>query len=270
MATLPADIPFSRWLDYLFGREVGPSGFRESDDWWNEQENPGLAVGCLTRLFEDLDALPERYPHDQLDRGFWFLLGESGHLRPLLAAPVPWPERRRGLLAIGRLFERLFAPHCANYLGHLDRGPDLPIVRPARRLAVHRHHLPARAAECPIVARLAGDRAHPLQETPPQLVRIEQPEHPPNVSCDGIPFGSARNVRSRLLRFPERRHRHPVVRPADHRARRDRQDVHQQAVLTLLGPRILQRRSMLADARRRQRHHRVLQRRRAAPDHASR
>ncbi|MDP8922996.1 MAG: hypothetical protein M3O34_09005 [Chloroflexota bacterium] len=126
MARLPAEIPFDRWLDYLFGCPVGPSGFRESDDWWDEQADPALAVAFLTRFFEAPEIALARYPHDQIDRGLWFLAGESGHLSPLLGPPVPWDARRRGLLAIGGLYERLFAPVCANHLGHLDRGPEPP------------------------------------------------------------------------------------------------------------------------------------------------
>ena len=126
MPQLPADIPFEAWLDYLFGEPVGPSGFRESDDWWDERADPDLAVAYLTRLFEAPEVLLASYPHDQIDRGLWFLASESGHLQPLLASPAPWEARRRGLRAIGDLFERLLAPACTNHLGHLDRGPEPP------------------------------------------------------------------------------------------------------------------------------------------------
>ena len=126
MVRLPIGLPFDQWLDYLFGRPVGPSGFRESDDWWDEQADPSLAVEYLTLLFEAADVLLERYPHDQIDRGLWFLAGESGHLRPLLGPPVPWDARRRALLAIAGLYERLFATVCTDHLGHLDRGPEPP------------------------------------------------------------------------------------------------------------------------------------------------
>lgn len=126
MVQIPVHIPFDRWLDYLFGHPVGPSGFRESDDWWDEQADPALAVDYLTRFFEAPDILLELYPHDQIDRGLWFLTGESGHLQPLLGPPVPWEDRRRGLLAIGGLYERLFLPACTNHLGHIDRGPEPP------------------------------------------------------------------------------------------------------------------------------------------------
>lgn len=127
MARLPATaIEFDAWLDYLFGNPVGPTGFRESDDWWDESEDPERAVEYLTRLFEGAAALPERYPHDQIDRGFWFLLGESGHLQPLFERSVGWEARRRALVAIGTLYEGLFAPNCTDHLGHRDGGPEAP------------------------------------------------------------------------------------------------------------------------------------------------
>jgi len=126
VAQLPTDIPFDRWLDYLFGQPVGPSGFRESDDWWDEAADPDRAVAYLTDLFESPERLLDRFPHDQIDRGLWYLAGESGHLAPLLGPGVGWEARRRGLLALERLHGRLFAPVCTNYLGHLDRGPEAP------------------------------------------------------------------------------------------------------------------------------------------------
>ena len=126
MAQLPTEIPFDAWLDYLFGHPVGPSGFRESDDWWDEAADPARAVEYLTRLFEGAATLLARYPHDQLDRGFWYLLGESGHLQPLFEGAVAWEARRRALVAIGTLFEKLFAPVCTGHLGHRDAGPEPP------------------------------------------------------------------------------------------------------------------------------------------------
>lgn len=129
MARLPSGLPFDDWLAYLFGHPVGPSGFRESDDWWDEAAEPELAVEYLTRLFTAPEIMLDRYPEDQIDRGFWFLVGESGHLSALLGPPASWEARRRGLLAIGDLYGRLFAVACADHLGHLDRGPE-----PARPL----------------------------------------------------------------------------------------------------------------------------------------
>jgi hypothetical protein len=126
LGKLATDIPFDRWLDYLFGAQVGPSGFRESDDWWDEAAKPALAVTYLTTLFEESADLLGRYPQEQIDRGLWFLAGESGHLGPLLGPGVAWEARRRGLLAMERLYSGLFAVACTNHLGHVDAGPEPP------------------------------------------------------------------------------------------------------------------------------------------------
>jgi hypothetical protein len=126
MAQLSANLPFDAWLDYLFGAPVGPSGFRESDEWWDERADPARAVEYLTGLFEAPGVLLERYPQEQIDRGLWFLAGESGHLGPLLTPGVAWEARRRGLLAMEHLYGRLFAVACTNHLGYLDRGPEPP------------------------------------------------------------------------------------------------------------------------------------------------
>jgi hypothetical protein len=121
---LPTDIPFDVWLDYLFGHPIGPGGFRDSDDWWDEADEPVRAVDYLTRLFAGSAVLPARYPLDRIDRGFWYLLGESGHLWPLFDGSVAWEARRRAIVAIGALFEGLFAIVCTDHHGHRDGGPE--------------------------------------------------------------------------------------------------------------------------------------------------
>ena len=127
MTRLPSGISFDAFLDYLFGYPIGPSGFREAgEDWWDEQEAPDLAVAHLARFFEAPEVALERYPRAQIDRGLWFLLGESGHLQPLFDSRLPWEDRRRALLGIASLYRRLLAPCCTPYLGHLDRGPEPP------------------------------------------------------------------------------------------------------------------------------------------------
>jgi hypothetical protein len=123
---LATEIPFDGWLDYLFGHPIGPSGFRGSDDWWDEADDPARAVDYLTRLYAGSAILPTRYPLDQIDRGFWYLLGESGHLQPLFDRSVAWEARRRALVAIGSLFAGLFASVCTDHHGHRDRGPEVP------------------------------------------------------------------------------------------------------------------------------------------------
>ncbi len=127
MSRLPTNIPYEAWLDYVFAPVDAATGMRRSgDDWWDEKDDPALAVNLLTRLFEEPEVLLDRYTHERINRGLWFLVFESGNLSALLEPLAPWPDRRRGLLGIGSLYARLFARACANHLGHLERGPELP------------------------------------------------------------------------------------------------------------------------------------------------
>jgi hypothetical protein len=76
------------------------------------------------------------------------------------------------------------------------------------------------------------------------------------VSCDGMPPGSARNVRSHASFAPKRRHVHPIVGATDHRAQGDRHNVQQPMLLQVVTARIREPSDVLADARPRQVCHR--------------
>lgn len=130
MAALPRDISFERWIEFVFGcaedfEDVDePSG----GDWWNEKQNPALAVAHLTRLLQNPEILMDRYTHHAINSRLWYLARntQANYTTYLVHSTVPWTDRKRGLLAIGSLFKRLFARHCTNHLGHLGRGPEPP------------------------------------------------------------------------------------------------------------------------------------------------
>lgn len=130
MASPPRDISFEQWIESVFGRGEDavdtdePSG----DDWWNEEQNPALAVAHLTRLLLNPEILLDRYTHQVINARLWYLAGNTraNYTTHLVRSKVPWADRKRGLLAVGSLYERLFARHCTNSLGHLGRGPEPP------------------------------------------------------------------------------------------------------------------------------------------------
>jgi hypothetical protein len=130
------------------------------------------------------------------------------------------------------------------------------IVRPPQRLPVDGHDLLAQAARLCAHGRLPDDGTDPVQEAAPQLVRVEQAEHPPERVVRGDPVRQRQECpQPGLLRLAVRRHRHPVVGPTDHRAQCDRQDVEQPMLTPPLGARVRDRREVLTDARPGQRLH---------------
>ena len=118
------NLSFEEWIEHAFSREVRIQQaawyFDPNHDWWDPK--PVEAVAYLTRLFED----PERslcwFSDDQIAQGLTYLVGTSasGDNGWLSAIEVPVEARVRCVEAIGKLFDRLFAPRCTPHLSHLS------------------------------------------------------------------------------------------------------------------------------------------------------
>jgi hypothetical protein len=82
----------------------------------------------VTRLFEAPEILLGKYTHGRIGKCLWYLASNTSatYADSLTWPSVPWDARKRGLLSIGTLYERLFAPVCTNYLGHLGGGLESP------------------------------------------------------------------------------------------------------------------------------------------------
>lgn len=118
------DLSFEEWLIWVFAHPAtGPEWhFDVMADWWNEDRDPSLTAGYLTRLFEDPGVLLPAYSDAQIDRGLNFLISSacSNHFFALFDEAVPWPKRERGLRAIAILFRELYAVRCTVHFGHLE------------------------------------------------------------------------------------------------------------------------------------------------------
>ena len=118
------NLSFEEWIEHAFSREVHIQQaawyFDPNHDWWDPK--PVEAVAYLTRLFEE----PERtlcwFSDDQIAQGLTYLVGTSasGDNGWLSAMEVPVEARVRCVEAIGKLFDRLFAPRCTPHLSHLS------------------------------------------------------------------------------------------------------------------------------------------------------
>src|SRR6476469_7168464 len=118
------NLSFEEWIEHAFSREVRIQQaawyFDPIHDLWDPK--PVEAVAYLTRLFED----PERtlcwFSDDQIAQGLTYLVGTSGSGDNgwLSAMAVPVEARVRCVEAIGKLFDRLFAPRCTPHLSHLS------------------------------------------------------------------------------------------------------------------------------------------------------
>ena len=100
---LLTNLSFEEWIEHAFSREVHIQQaawyFDPNHDLWDPK--PVEAVAYLARRFED----PERTLS-------WF--------RWLSAMEVPVDAHVPCVKAIGKLFDRLFAPRCTPHLSHVS------------------------------------------------------------------------------------------------------------------------------------------------------
>lgn len=123
--TSDGTLTYEQWLDYCFDR--GSDGWTSEqfedirDEYgvpvWKDWYRPSAARLCadLTRLFRGARALVGRYTPEQLDRGFWYVLGiGSGYLGVRLDTTVSEAARIELVESIFDLYEQLFAPLCGD------------------------------------------------------------------------------------------------------------------------------------------------------------
>ncbi|HEX5446485.1 MAG TPA: hypothetical protein VFW87_21890 [Pirellulales bacterium] len=123
------ELNFEEWLRFVFDHPVtDPQWYFDIDaDEWRGTSS--IAADYLTRLFSDPCRWCEGFSDEQLNQGFWFIVGQNGchGADSFLDAEVPWEIRRQGIEAIGTLFEQLFAKRCSDRLSHFDERGVRPL-----------------------------------------------------------------------------------------------------------------------------------------------
>ena len=123
---ISADLPFERWMTWLFDRPVLESPWSRPAEDYNVP--PTTAVTYLTRLFENCKELLRPYSDAQVNQGLWLLSDSGDDYTPALReASVPWPDRRRAVRSIRNLFADCFATRCSPHLSHLDESGTNPL-----------------------------------------------------------------------------------------------------------------------------------------------
>jgi len=111
------NVSYGEWLAFVFDHEPLPDGADIGRAWYNAnvleiEAGPARQVSYLTRVFESPEVLAGRYTTNQIEQGFWFMLGatsgQEAFRDALWDAAVPWAEREACIRAVPTLYERLF------------------------------------------------------------------------------------------------------------------------------------------------------------------
>lgn len=99
---------FERWVDFVFNPPASTSS--QTSEEWAVRIDPKTLILYSTQLFDNPSFLMSRYTADQLEEGFWFLLGPENRLADLLwDQSIDLLAREQCVLAMPIVFERLFA-----------------------------------------------------------------------------------------------------------------------------------------------------------------
>ena len=127
---------FDEWLKFVFDHPVSEPAWYW-DDTWKWEGDPHLLLKYATRLFSSSAFLPHEYSPEQLEQGFWFLLGGAGKLDYWVwAKEIDWSIRKACISSMVNVFEQLFVKNplgetCYMWWDLLDefRGEDDPDPR---------------------------------------------------------------------------------------------------------------------------------------------
>ncbi|MBI2386304.1 MAG: hypothetical protein HYV14_09855 [Elusimicrobia bacterium] len=115
---------FERWLEHAFDHpENDPKWHRRPDsEYWSGE--PSLKAEYIARTFERGDEHLARFSDQQIEAGFWMIIGR-GYVGAALGDEVPAEQRLRLVRSTYALFSRLFAARCRR----LELGGDSPLYR---------------------------------------------------------------------------------------------------------------------------------------------
>jgi len=99
---------FDEWVKFVFDHPVSEPAWYW-DDAWNWEGDPNVLLEYATGLFSSPEFLLQEYSSEQLEQGFWFLLGPAGKLdRWVWAKEIDWSVRKDCISSMVNVFEQLF------------------------------------------------------------------------------------------------------------------------------------------------------------------
>jgi len=127
----------SDWIAHVFDHPVTNPAWHFGDtppEW--EEDSPDRNAAFIADAFERSGELLAPFSDEQLDQGFWYLLGEIHFefMDSLMDQSVPPTLRLRALRSLVPLFEQVMVVRCSPHLSHLDKRGTNPLERGAKPL----------------------------------------------------------------------------------------------------------------------------------------
>ena len=114
------------WLDHVFDHPVKVPNWYWSDSAPKCPADRVRIPALMAETFERSGKLYEPFSNDQLEQGFWYLIGDASpgdFTETLLDEKIPVAPRLRAVRSFVPLFEQVMAVRCTSTLSHLNEQP---------------------------------------------------------------------------------------------------------------------------------------------------
>ncbi len=117
------------WIAHVFDHPVTHPEWYFSLDAPEWQGKPEHIAANIADTFEHGGESLARFTDEQLNQGFWYLVGNNGSnfTDALVDRVVPFAIRLRALRSFVPLFEQVMARRCSPHLSHLDEHGANPL-----------------------------------------------------------------------------------------------------------------------------------------------
>jgi hypothetical protein len=118
------------WIEHVFDHDASAKDWYFAEDAREWPEPRGEVPGLVAETFERAGELLARFPDDQLDRGFWYLVGDASpadFMQTLADENIPAATRVRALRSFVPLFEQIMAVRCTPHLSHTNEPGGSPL-----------------------------------------------------------------------------------------------------------------------------------------------
>jgi len=119
----------SDWIAFFFDHPVTKPPWHWGDNPPEWEDSPDHNAAFIADAFERSGELLAPFSDEQLDQGFWHLLGGTDSMDALTDQSVPPTLRLRALRSFVPLFEQVMAARCSPHLSHLDERGANPLNR---------------------------------------------------------------------------------------------------------------------------------------------
>jgi hypothetical protein len=117
----------AQWVKHLFNHPVAEEAWYWDLGSETFEAPPRQIAELITESFERSGELLSNFSDEQLNQGFWFLIGSSEYMLMLTQKSIPIEARRRALRSVAALFEQVMAKRCSPHLSHLNERSANPL-----------------------------------------------------------------------------------------------------------------------------------------------